>query len=106
MDISAAALLTAGVTVGTSLLLAGTAQAGVPDCEVGLGGENGKGGGVATCPAGAGTFTFRVAVDCYDAYPNLHFQGRKCGTWVQASATSTTRSAVTCYGYVPGSGSG
>lgn len=60
--------------------------------------------GTATCPAGAGDFWFRVAVDCYDAYPSLHFVGVGYGPWVYAGGTSAATSSVPCHGYVPGSG--
>jgi hypothetical protein len=69
-------------------------------------GNHGGNPASVTCPAGAGTFTFRVAAVCADAYPNSShpYLHDEYGPWVQASATSATTSAVTCNGYVPGSG--
>ena len=65
-------------------------------------GQRGASPATATCPAGAGTFTFRVAATCADAYPVLHLSSAY-GPWVTAGATVTT-SSVPCNGAVPGSG--
>jgi hypothetical protein len=66
-------------------------------------GQHGASPATATCPAGAGTFTFRVAATCADAYPVLHLSSAN-GPWVTASATTKTASSVPCNGSVPGSG--
>jgi hypothetical protein len=90
--------------LGCTLILPAPARAAVSDCTVNPPpGQHGGPTATATCPAGAGTFTFRVAVTCADAYPNLHFYPAN-GPWVRASLTSPTTSSLTCHGYVPGSG--
>lgn len=82
------------------------AQASIAQCTAAPAAGSYSPTATATCPAGAGTFTFRVVADCYDTYPtgNLHFVDVIYGPWVQSSATTSTSSSVTCYGYVPGSG--
>jgi hypothetical protein len=95
---------------GTCLVGAQPAGADVSDCTVYPEAPYGSvGGGGVTCPAGAGDFTFRAVVDCYDGYPNSsnpHFIGTYYGPWTQTSATAETSSNVQCHGYVPGSGIG
>jgi hypothetical protein len=66
-------------------------------------GQHGASPATVTCPAGAGTFTFRVAATCADAYPVLHLSSAT-GPWVTASSTTATTSSVPCNGAVPGSG--
>lgn len=96
--------MAAAAVIGSSIALASPASADVSDCTVSPpAGQHGGTTATATCPAGAGTFTFRVVATCADAYPNLHFF-TNYGPWVQASATSTTTSSTACHGYVPGSG--
>ncbi|WP_377272961.1 hypothetical protein [Peterkaempfera sp. SMS 1(5)a] len=103
---SASLLAAVAATVGFTTVQAGPASADVGSCTVTPSAGQASGGGSATCPAGAGAFTFRVVVDCYDGYPVMHFQATTYGPWVQASATAATVSAVVCHGYVPGSGVG
>lgn len=93
----AGALAAAALFAG-GLATAPTAAADPADCTVS--------GGTVTCPAGAGTFTFRAVAECWDAYPNMNFQRMMYGPWVQASTTQATSSRVQgeCHGYVPGSG--
>jgi hypothetical protein len=97
----------AAVTVlGSATGLAAPASADVSDCTVSPPpGQHGGTWATAACPAGAGTFTFRVVATCADAYPGpgLHYF-TAYGPWIQASATAATTSSVPCYGYVPGSG--
>jgi hypothetical protein len=101
-----------GAAVASAAVLGGVAGLAVPasaavsDCTVSPSpGQHGGTWATATCPAGAGTFTFRVVATCADAYPGpgLHYF-TAYGPWTQASATSATASTVPCYGYVPGSG--
>jgi hypothetical protein len=66
-------------------------------------GQHGASPASVTCPAGAGTFTFRVAATCADGYPTLHLFAAN-GPWVTASLTSAITSSVPCNGYAPGSG--
>lgn len=100
-------LSTAAALAATAALVvpaAGLADPG--DCEVKLGSGT-YAGGTATCPAHAGDFSFRVAVDCYDAYPSgLRFTGVGYGAWRWAGGDTATTSTVACHGYVPGSGVG
>ena len=93
-----------------SAAIAGLAVAPAPawaaadDCTVSpAAGQHGGSPASVTCPAGAGTFTFRVAATCADAYPVLHLFAAN-GPWVTASATAATTSSVPCNGAVPGSG--
>ncbi|MGP3967917.1 hypothetical protein [Streptomyces sp. 6N223] len=96
--------------LATSVALAPPAGADVSDCELVPEAPYGNvGGGGVFCPAGAGTFTYRAVVDCYDGYPNPsnpQYIGTYYGPWVQASMTEETSSTVPCNGYVPGSGIG
>lgn len=90
--------------VGSVVAVSGPAHADASSCTVTpAGGQHGSSPASVTCPAGAGTFTFRVAATCADAYPTLHLFSAN-GPWVQASATSSTTSSVACNGAVPGSG--
>jgi hypothetical protein len=93
-------------TVGVTGLVSQPARASVSQCAATPASGSYSPTATATCPAGAGTFTFRVVANCYDTYPtgNLRFVDVIYGPWVQASATTSTSSSVTCYGYVPGSG--
>lgn len=93
-------------TLGATGLAAQPAQASVAQCTATPAAGFYSPTATATCSAGSGTFSFRVAANCYDTYPtgNLRFVDVIYGPWVQASATTATSSSVTCYGYVPGSG--
>ena len=94
----------ATTTFGATMGLVTPAHADVGACTVTpAAGQHGGSPAVATCPAGAGTFTFRVAATCADAYPVLHLFAAD-GPWVPASATVSTTSSVPCNGTVPGSG--
>jgi len=96
--------MTAAAVVGAVATGAAPAQADVSSCVVSPpAGQHGASPAKVTCPAGAGSFTFRVAATCADAYPNLHLFAAY-GPWVTASSTSATTSSVPCNGYVPGSG--
>lgn len=96
----------AAAALGTAAGLAQPAQASVAACTATPAAGSYSPTATASCPAGAGTFTFRVVANCYDTYPtgNLRFVDVIYGPWVQASATAATSSSATCYGYVPGSG--
>jgi hypothetical protein len=97
-------VLTLATTAALLALTPAASHADPSSCTVTPGPGSASNGGTATCPAGAGDFWFRVAVDCYDAYPSgLHFIGVGYGPWKQAGGTATT-SSVPCNGYVPGSG--
>ena len=98
------AAVVVAATVGTTAVLAAPARADVGACTVSpAAGQHGASPASATCPAGAGTFTFRVAATCADGYPTLHLFAAT-GPWVQASTTTATTSSVPCNGYAPGSG--
>jgi hypothetical protein len=94
--------------VAAALLVTFTPATGHADpssCTVTPGPGSASNGGTATCPAHAGDFWFRVAVDCYDAYPSgLRFIGVGYGPWVWAGGSTSATSSVPCNGYVPGSG--
>jgi len=100
-------LLTAAAFAATAALISpATGHADPSSCTV-TQGSGSSGGGTATCPAHAGDFTFRVAVDCYDAYPvGLRFTGVGYGEWKWAGGDTSATSTVACHGYVPGSGVG
>jgi hypothetical protein len=94
--------------LATTLFMALTPAAGHADpssCTVTPGPGSASNGGTATCPAHAGDFSFRVAIDCYDAYPSgLRFIGVNYGPWKWAGGDTSATSSVPCNGYVPGSG--
>jgi hypothetical protein len=104
-NVARIAAAAAAIAVPASVV-AGPARADVTACTATPAAGQYQPTATATCPAGAGTFSYRVAANCYDTYPtgNLRFEGVIYGPWVQASATAATSSSVTCYGYVPGSG--
>lgn len=91
---------------GMAVVAPGTGNADPSSCTATPGQGSASSGGTATCPAGAGEFWFRVAVDCYDGYPTFHFTGVRYGPWTWAGGTSVSTSSVPCHGYVPGSGVG
>jgi hypothetical protein len=96
--------MTAAAVLASTLTAAAPAHAGPSQCVAyPPAGQHGGNPASVTCPAGAGTFEFRVAATCADGYPNLHLFPQN-GPWVRASASSQTVSATTCNGYVPGSG--
>jgi hypothetical protein len=98
-------VLTAAVLATAGLAVAATpASAAAPACTVSpAAGQHGASPATVSCPAGAGTFVYRVAATCADGYPSLHlFPGY--GPWVTASLTAATSSSVPCNGYAPGSG--
>ncbi len=94
--------------VTTALLVALTPATGHADpssCTASPAPGSASNQGTATCPAHAGDFSFRVAVDCYDAYPSgLRFIGVGYGPWKWAGGDTSTTSSVPCNGAVPGSG--
>ncbi|WP_156213175.1 hypothetical protein [Lentzea aerocolonigenes] len=95
------------LTLVSAFLLASpvVAQADPGSCTATPGSGSASNAGTATCPAHAGDFWFRVAVDCYDAYPSgLRFIGVGYGPWKWAGGDTTTTSSVPCNGAVPGSG--
>lgn len=99
-------LTTTAFVASAALLVPATGHADPDDCTVTLG-SGSYAGGTAKCPARAGDFSFRVAVDCYDAYPSgLRFTGVGYGKWEWAGGDTATTSTVACHGYVPGSGVG
>lgn len=85
-------------------ITAAPAWAAATDCTVSpAAGAHGASPASVSCPAGAGTFAFRVAATCADGYPTLHLFPAY-GPWVTASLSSATSSSVPCNGYAPGSG--
>jgi hypothetical protein len=104
--VTAAAVLGAAAGLGAVAGLAAPASADVSSCTVSPSpGQHGGTWAAATCPAGAGTFTFRVVATCADGYPGPGLRYFTAyGPWTQASAAAVTTSSVPCYGYVPGSG--
>jgi hypothetical protein len=95
-------LVTAALFVA---LTPATGHADPSSCTATPGSGSASNQGTATCPAQAGDFSFRVAVDCYDAYPSgLHFIGVNYGPWKWAGGSTSATSSVPCNGYVPGSG--
>lgn len=104
VGLAAQALAVAAATVGASMLMAAPAHADVTTCTVTPpAGAHGASPATATCPAGAGAFTFRVVATCADGYPTLHLFTRY-GPWVTTSPTAASASSVACNGTVPGSG--
>ncbi|MGP4114971.1 hypothetical protein ACTWP5_29220 [Streptomyces sp. 4N509B] len=104
-------MMAAVAALGTGLVAtAPPASAAPSDCRLVPEAPYGNvGGGGVFCPAGAGTFTYRAVVDCYDGYPNSsnpQYVGTYEGPWVRASLTEDTNSTVQCHGHVPGSGIG
>lgn len=98
-------VLTLATAAALLALTPAASHADPSGCTVTPGPGSASGGGTATCPAGAGDFWFRVAVDCYDAYPSgLHFTGVGYGPWKWAGGDTSSTSSVPCNGYVPGSG--
>jgi len=98
-------LATGALALLGSVVVAGSpAHADPSACTVSPpAGQHGGSPAVASCPAGAGTFTYRVAAVCADGFPTLHLFSAN-GPWVKASLTSATSSSVPCNGAVPGSG--
>jgi hypothetical protein len=87
----AGALATAAVIGGVAV--SSPASADRSDCTV----QHVEGGtypNVATCPAGAGQFSFRAMATCLSFTPPHHYPAY--GSWVRVSGTRTTTSQVSC----------